>query len=59
MKKVSSNYNTKSKTDANAPKYAARVLANPKLLPLSGVYMLYLNRDLAHMKKEQGQRILT
>lgn len=58
FKKVDSMYNPKSKNDSNSPKFANRVLANPRLLPLSGVYMLYINRDLAHMNKEQGERVL-
>ncbi|KAG5473368.1 hypothetical protein CUR178_03288 [Leishmania enriettii] len=58
FKKVESMYNPKSKNDSNSPRFANRVLANPRLLPLSGVYMLYINRDLAHMKKEQGMRVL-
>lgn len=57
MKKVGSMYNPKSKTDSNSPKFATRVITNPRLLPLSGVYMLYLNRDLAHMNREQGARV--
>jgi hypothetical protein len=58
FKKVDSMYNPKSKNDSNSPKFANRVIANPRLLPLSGVYMLYINRDLAHMNKEQGERVL-
>lgn len=58
IKNVGVMYNSKSKTDSNSPKFAARVLANPRLLPLTGVYMLYMNRDLAHMKKEQAERVL-
>lgn len=58
IKKVGSMYNPKSKNDANSPKFAARVIANPRLLPLSGIFMLYINRDLAHMNKDQGQRVL-
>jgi hypothetical protein len=52
LKKVEKMYNPKSKQDANSPKYAARVLAEPRLLPLIGVYVLYINRDLAHMKPD-------
>ncbi|AYU81173.1 hypothetical protein, conserved [Leishmania donovani] len=58
FKKVESMYNPKSKSDSNSPRFASRVIANPRLLPLSGVYMLYINRDLAHMNKEQGLRVL-
>ncbi|KAG5498872.1 hypothetical protein JKF63_03161 [Porcisia hertigi] len=58
FKKVGSMYNPKSKNDSNSPRFANRVIANPRLLPLSGVYMLYINRDLAHMNKEQGSRVL-
>ncbi|EKF37688.1 hypothetical protein MOQ_002112 [Trypanosoma cruzi marinkellei] len=58
LKKVGSMYNSRSKNDANSPKFASRVLANPRLLPLCGVYMLYINRDLAHMKVEQAERLL-
>ncbi|KAG5472975.1 hypothetical protein LSCM4_02301 [Leishmania orientalis] len=58
FKKVESMYNPKSKNDSNSPRFANRVIANPRLLPLSGVYMLYINRDLAHMNKEQGMRVL-
>ncbi|KAG5472591.1 hypothetical protein LSCM1_03996 [Leishmania martiniquensis] len=56
--KVEAMYNPRSKNDANSPRFANRVIANPRLLPLSGVYMLYINRDLAHMNKEQGTRVL-
>lgn len=59
VRKVGIMYNPKSKNDASSPKFATRVLANPQLLPLAGVYMLYINRDLAHMTKEQGQRVLS
>ncbi|KAK7195410.1 hypothetical protein NESM_000468000 [Novymonas esmeraldas] len=58
FKKVDSMYNSKSKNDSNSPRFANRVIANPRLLPLSGVYMLYINRDLAHMNREQGVRVL-
>ncbi|KAG5496832.1 hypothetical protein JIQ42_03666 [Leishmania sp. Namibia] len=58
FKKVESMYNPKSKNDSNSPRFANRVIANPRLLPLSGVYMLYINRDLAHMNKVQGMRVL-
>ncbi|CAG9578611.1 conserved hypothetical protein [Leishmania major strain Friedlin] len=58
FKKVDSMYNPKSKNDSNSPRFANRVIANPRLLPLSGVYMLYINRDLAHMNKTQGLRVL-
>ncbi|CBZ29049.1 conserved hypothetical protein [Leishmania mexicana MHOM/GT/2001/U1103] len=58
FKKVDSMYNPKSKSDSNSPRFANRVIANPRLLPLSGVYMLYINRDLAHMNKAQGLRVL-
>ncbi|KAG5498142.1 hypothetical protein GH5_02941 [Leishmania sp. Ghana 2012 LV757] len=58
FKKVESMYNPKSKNDSNSPRFANRVIANPRLLPLSGVYMLYINRDLAHMNKDQGMRVL-
>eukprot|EP00388_Colpodella_angusta_P007826 GDKJ01021847.1.p1 GENE.GDKJ01021847.1~~GDKJ01021847.1.p1 ORF type:complete len:468 (+),score=63.07 GDKJ01021847.1:176-1405(+) len=49
LKKVGSMYNPKSKQDANSPKFSAKVVSEPRLLPLLGVYMLYINRDLAHM----------
>ncbi|KEG14386.1 tetratricopeptide repeat domain 39B [Trypanosoma grayi] len=58
LRKVGSMYNSRSKNDANSPKFAARVIANQRLLPLCGVYMLYINRDLAHMKVEQAERVL-
>ncbi|CAJ1031051.1 Protein of unknown function (DUF3808), putative [Leishmania lindenbergi] len=58
FKKVDSMYNPKSKNDSNSPRFANRVMANPRLLPLSGVYMLYINRDLAHMNQAQGVRVL-
>ncbi|ESL09313.1 hypothetical protein TRSC58_02968 [Trypanosoma rangeli SC58] len=58
LKKVGSMYNSRSKNDANSPKFASRVLANSRLLPLCGVYLLYINRDLAHMKVEQAERVL-
>ncbi|KAG8346888.1 putative Protein of unknown function (DUF3808) [Trypanosoma vivax] len=58
IKKVQSMYNAKSKNDANSPKFAARLLSNPQLLPLCGVYMLYINRDLAHMNVTQAERVL-
>jgi len=50
VKRVQSMYNPKSKNDANSPKFAARVIYEPRLLPLIGVYILYINRDLAHMQ---------
>lgn len=58
VKKVNSMYNSKSKNDSNSPKMANRIIANPRLLPLAAVYMLYVNRDLAHMNKDQGNRIM-
>ncbi|SCU68897.1 Protein of unknown function (DUF3808), putative [Trypanosoma equiperdum] len=58
LKKVGSMYNPKSKNDANSPKFASRVLNNNQLLPLCGVYMLYINRDLAHMNVNQAERVL-
>lgn len=58
LKTVGSRYNPKSKNDANSPKFAARVLAEPRLLPMMGVYILYINRDLAHMKPQNAQRLL-
>ncbi|ORC90684.1 tetratricopeptide repeat domain 39B [Trypanosoma theileri] len=59
LKKVGSMYNPRSKNDANSPKFAARVVSNNRLLPLCGVYMLYINRDLAHMNVEQAERVLS
>lgn len=58
LKKVGTMYNPKSKNDANSPKYAARVLKHQHLLPMIGVYILYINRDLAHMSKETSNRLL-
>lgn len=58
VKKVDGMYNPKSKNDSNSPKMAKRIIANPRLLPLAAVYMLYINRDLAHMNREQGNRIM-
>ena len=58
LKKVGSMYNSKSKQDSNSPKYAARVLSELKLLPLIGVYILYINRDLAHMKAAHAERLM-
>lgn len=58
LKKVSSMYNPKSKNDANSPKYAARVLGDLRLLPMIGVYILYINRDLAHMRPDTAGRLL-
>eukprot|EP00796_Vickermania_ingenoplastis_P005485 gene5485-3959_t len=58
VKKVKGMYNPKSKNDSNSPKMANRIIANPRLLPLAAVYMLYINRDLAHMNKDQGNRIM-
>nr|CCC91195.1 conserved hypothetical protein [Trypanosoma congolense IL3000] len=58
LQKVGSLYNPKSKNDTNSPKFAARVLGNKHLLPLCGVYMLYINRDLAHMRVEQAERVM-
>jgi tetratricopeptide (TPR) repeat protein len=58
LKKVEKMYNPKSKNDSNSPKFAARVLKDTKLLPLMGVYILYINRDLAHMKPENAARLL-
>ena len=52
LKKVGKMYNPKSKQDANSPKFSAKVISNPALLPLLGVYILYINRDLAHMKAD-------
>lgn len=49
VKRVSSMYNSKSKQDANSPKIASKMMSNPAMLPLLGVYILYINRDLAHM----------
>lgn len=58
LKKVGTMYNPKSKNDANSPKYAARVLKHQYLLPMIGVYILYINRDLAHMSKDNANRLL-
>lgn len=49
LSRVSHMYNPKSKQDANSKPFADRVSKDPKLLPLIGVYVLYINRDLAHM----------
>lgn len=57
LKKVGSMYNPKSKQDANSPKFSAKVIAEPRLLPLLGVYMLYINRDLAHMHGEHVDKL--
>ena len=57
MKRVQSAYNPKSKQDANSPKYAARVLKEPRLLALTPVYVLYINRDLAHMKSDHVDKL--
>ncbi|CCW68210.1 unnamed protein product [Phytomonas sp. Hart1] len=59
MRRVNPMHNPKSKSDVNSPKFALRVIANPRLLPYSAVYMLYINRDLVHMRKEQGERVLS
>lgn len=58
LKTVNNVYNKESKNDANSPKYAARVLKDQRLLPMMGVYILYINRDLAHMKPENAKRLL-
>lgn len=58
VRKVKSMYNPKSKNDSNSPKMANRIIVNPRLFPLTAVYILYINRDLAHMTPEQGSRIL-
>jgi hypothetical protein len=57
LKTVGSRYNDKSKQDANSPKYAAKVLKEPRLLPLIGVYVLYINRDLAHMQGKYADQL--
>jgi tetratricopeptide (TPR) repeat protein len=57
LKRVQSMFNPKSKQDANSPKYAARVLKDPKLLPLMPIYVLYINRDLAHMNAEHVAKL--
>lgn len=57
LKKVSSMYNPKSKQDANSPKFSAKVLYEPRLLPLLPVYMLYINRDLAHMHSDNVAKL--
>lgn len=57
LKRVNSMYNPKSKQDANSPKYAARVVSEPRLLPLTPVYVLYINRDLAHMKSDHVDKL--
>lgn len=57
LKKVGTMYNPKSKQDSNSPKFSAKVIAEPRLLPLLGVYILYINRDLAHMQGEQTIRL--
>ena len=57
LKRVNSMYNPKSKQDANSPKFATRVLNDLKLLPLIGVYVLYINRDLAHMQPAQVDKL--
>lgn len=58
VQKVKGMYNPKSKNDSNSPKMSKRIVANPRLLPLTAVYMLYVNRDLAHMNHAQGERIM-
>lgn len=58
VKKVKSMYNPKSKNDSNSPKIANRIIANPRLFPLTAVHVLYINRDLTHMTAEQGSRVL-
>ncbi|EPY23651.1 tetratricopeptide repeat domain 39B [Strigomonas culicis] len=58
IKKVNSMYNPKSKNDSNSPKFSNRVIANPAFA-LTGVFMLYINRDLAHMNAEQGRRVMS
>lgn len=57
LKRVQSMFNPKSKQDANSPKYAARVLKEQRLLPLTPVYVLYINRDLAHMKEDHVEKL--
>lgn len=57
LKKVGSMYNPKSKQDANSPKFSAKVIYEPRLLPLLPVYMLYINRDLAHMHGERVSQL--
>eukprot|EP01059_Diplonema_ambulator_P026757 TRINITY_DN4418_c2_g2_i1.p1 TRINITY_DN4418_c2_g2~~TRINITY_DN4418_c2_g2_i1.p1 ORF type:complete len:613 (+),score=261.65 TRINITY_DN4418_c2_g2_i1:51-1841(+) len=52
MKMVPSVTNTRSKQDANSPKFANRCIAEPKTLALGGFYCLYINRDMAHMNHE-------
>lgn len=54
---VGTRYNQKSKQDANSPKYAAKVVKEPRLLPLIGVYVLYINRDLAHMQGKYAEKL--
>jgi tetratricopeptide (TPR) repeat protein len=57
VKRVPSMYNNLSKQDANSPKIANKMTANPAMLPLLGVYILYINRDLAHMHEEDVDRL--
>lgn len=57
LQTVPKRYNDKSKQDANSPKYSARVVAEPRLLPLIGVYVLYINRDLAHMQGKYAEKL--
>lgn len=57
LKRVNSMYNPKSKQDSNSPKFASKVISEKRLLPLIGVYILYINRDLAHMKGETVVRL--
>jgi tetratricopeptide (TPR) repeat protein len=57
IKTIPSRYNPNSKHDAHAPKWAAHLLDNPALLPLLGVYVLYMNRDLSHMRREKVQQL--
>jgi len=58
VKRVGSMYNSKSKQDANSPKIASKMKSNPNMLPLLGVYILYINRDLAHLGKDDTDKLL-
>lgn len=58
LRRVGSMYNSKSKQDANSPKYADRVIREPRMLCMLPVYILYINRDLAHMHAEHVDHLV-